>query len=158
MNPTRSAALFLCIALCAPALAQPAEDPVVRMRAEKRALRADYAARLVELDKTYDARFRAAVAEALRDPALQDKDPLVAKREAEARVKRRMKPEYDAQVRALHDEYRARAAAERVDPAVEALVVRGRDDLLGVLHDGPFHGWNARHRSGRFRRERKQRA
>jgi hypothetical protein len=112
MNPTRSVAtLLLCAALCAPTLAQPAEDPVVQARAEKRALRADYAARLVELDKAYDARFRAAVAEALRDPALQDKDPLVAKREAEARVKRRMKADYDAQVRALHDEYRSRAAA-----------------------------------------------
>jgi hypothetical protein len=105
----------LAAALAAPAFAQtPATastDPIVQMRAQQRAAYDAYAKGLIAAYQDRQKKVGAAVESAVNDASAAGKDPLVAKRDAEAKANKATQAEYDAQLKKLSAERKAALAA-----------------------------------------------
>jgi hypothetical protein len=97
-----------------PALAQTApasNDPVVQARAEQRAANATYASALLTAYAERGKKVNAAVEAAVKEATEKDKDPLVAKRDADAKARKATQAEYDAALKKAADERNAAMAA-----------------------------------------------
>ena len=99
---TKTLQLILSCALAAaaasPALAQTAappassNDPVVQARMGQREANAAYASGLIKAHADRSAKVHAAVEAAVKEADEKGKDPLVAKRDADAKARRRRRP------------------------------------------------------------------
>jgi hypothetical protein len=117
---TKTLQLLLACALVAaaasPALAQSAapapssNDPIVQARALQREANAKYAAGLIKAHADRSAKVHEAVAAAVKEADEKGKDPLVAKRDADAKAHKATQAEYDAQLKKLADERKAAMA------------------------------------------------
>ena len=110
--------IALAAALAAPAFAQTAaapatasNDPIVQMRAQQRAANDAYAKGLIAAYQDRQKKVGAAVESAVNDASAAGKDPLVAKRDAEAKANKATQAEYDAQLKKLSAERKAALAA-----------------------------------------------
>jgi hypothetical protein len=106
----------IAAASCASALAQTAApaasgDPIVALRAEKRAANTAYSQAVIRAHNDRSAKIDAAVAGAVKDADAKGRDPLVAKRDAEARARKATEREYGASLKAAGDERKAALAA-----------------------------------------------
>ncbi len=121
MKKTGLLFVALLAALSGPVLAQgtaaPAgksSDATVQMRDERRAADDVYKKGKAAAQAERDAKVKAAVDDALKDPSAKGKDPLVVQREAKSRAMKQTKPEYDAKIKKLSAERKAaNAAAEK---------------------------------------------
>lgn len=124
MNKSSLVLVALIAALGGPAFAQgttaakaPAvasNDPYVLMRADKKAADAVYSKGKAAAQAERKAKVSAAVDAAVNDPSAKGKDPLVVKRDAEAKAKKATKADYNAKVKALSADHKAAyAAAEK---------------------------------------------
>jgi hypothetical protein len=121
MKKTRLVFMVLLAALCGPALAQgtaaPAagsSDPLVQKRAERGAADKAFNKGKAAAQAERDAKVKAAVNAALKDPGAKGKDPQVVQREARDNAMKQTKPEYDAKIKKLSAERKAAdAAAEK---------------------------------------------
>jgi hypothetical protein len=114
MKKTSLSTIVLIAALSGPAFAQTAaapaaasNDPIVQMRADQRAANAAYAKGLLENYSARSAKVSAAVEAAVKDADAQGKDPLVAKRDAEAKATKATQAEYDANIKKLTADHKA---------------------------------------------------
>lgn len=116
-------ATLLAAALSAPALAQtpaaapaaPAaasNDPIVQGRAIKREANKAFAMALLKAHSERSAKVNAAIEAAIKEADEKGKDPLVAKRDAEAKANKATQAEWDAAVK--------KASAERKVAVAEA--------------------------------------
>jgi hypothetical protein len=113
--------IALAAALAAPAFAQTAaapattsNDPIVQMRAQQRAANDAYAKGLLAAYQDRQKKVAAAVETAVNEANAAGKDPLVAKRDADAKATKATQAEYDAQLKTLAaDRKAALAAAEK---------------------------------------------
>lgn len=102
---------ILLAALSGPALAQTAtptaaaKDPFVQLREDQRNANAAYALALINAYAERGKKLNAAVEAAVKDADAKGKDPLVAKRDADAKARKATQPEYDAALK--------KAAADR---------------------------------------------
>ena len=109
--------LMLAAALSTPAAAQTAaapvasSDPIVQGRAAQREANRAYAAALLKAYADRNAKVHAAVEAAVKEADEKGKDPLVAKRDADAKARKATQAEYDAQLKKAADE-RKQALAE----------------------------------------------
>jgi hypothetical protein len=105
--------IALSAALSGPVLAQgtaPAmtsKDPVVVMRAEERAAKATYKQKMSALTTEHKAAISGAGEAAAKDAKAKGSDPLVARRDAEAKAKKMSQSDYDRKVKALKTERKA---------------------------------------------------
>jgi hypothetical protein len=118
MNKSRLFFIALLVALGGPVLAQgtaaPAaksSDATVQMRAERRAADEAYKKGKAAAQAERDAKVKAAVDAALKDPANKGKDPLVVQREAKSKAMKATKADYDAKIKPLTAERKAAYAA-----------------------------------------------
>lgn len=113
---TKFAILFHTLVLAAsPALAQTApasSDPIVQARAAQREANRVYAVALLKAYTDRSAKINASVEAAIKDADEKGKDPLVAKRNADAKAHKATQAEYDAALK--------KAAAERKAALAEA--------------------------------------
>jgi hypothetical protein len=117
---TKTLQLILSCALAAaaasPALAQTAappassNDPVVQARMGQREANAAYASGLIKAHADRSAKVHAAVEAAVKEADEKGKDPLVAKRDADAKARKATQAEYDAQLKKLADARKAAMA------------------------------------------------
>ncbi len=114
MNKTSIIFVALLAALGGPALAQgtaaPAaksSDATVQMRDERRAANEAFNKGRDAAQAERNAKVRAAVDDAMKDPGAKGKDPLVVQREARSRAMKQTKPEFDARIKQLTAERRA---------------------------------------------------
>ena len=113
--------IALLAALSGPALAQgtaapsaKSSDATVQMRAERRVANEAFNKGKDAAQAERDAKVKAAVDAALKDPSAKGKDPLVVQREAKAKAMKQAKPEYDAKIKQLSAERKAAfATAEK---------------------------------------------
>jgi hypothetical protein len=121
MKKSRLFFVALLAALSGPALSQgtgaraaESSDATVQMRAERRAADQAFNKGKAAAQAERDAKVKAAVDEALKDPSAKGKDPLVVQREARAKAMKQTKPDYDAKIKKLSAERKAAdAAAEK---------------------------------------------
>jgi hypothetical protein len=104
--------------LSAGALAQTASpaapvsnDPIVQLRADQRAANAVYAAALIKAYAERGKKIQAAVESAVNNATENGKDPLVAKRDADAKARKATQADYDAALKKAADERKAALAA-----------------------------------------------
>jgi hypothetical protein len=127
MKKVSSASIVLFAALSGAAFAQTAaapaavsSDPIVQLRADQRAANTAYAIGLIENYKARDAKVSAAVEAAVKDADAKGKDPLVAKRDATAKVTKATQAEYDANLKKLKaDQVAALDAAAKKNKAAK---------------------------------------
>lgn len=86
-------------------------DEIVQRRAEERVVTRAYSDKKSELDAPRRAKMKAAADKAAAEASAKGQDPLVARRDAEAKVKSATQAEYDTQLKALKKE-RDRSLAE----------------------------------------------
>jgi hypothetical protein len=109
---------LLSAAVAGPAAARTAapaaasNDPVVQARAAQREANRVYAMALIRAYADSSAKVNAAVEAAIKDADEKGKDPLVAKRDADAEARKATQAEYDAQLK--------KAAADRKAALAEA--------------------------------------
>lgn len=110
--------IALAAAFAAPACAQTAatqattsNDPIVQMRAQQRAANDAYAKGLIAAYQDRQKKVAAAVETAVVEANVAGKDPLVAKRDADAKATKATQAEYDAQLKKLADDRKAALAA-----------------------------------------------
>jgi hypothetical protein len=115
MNKLHVTLIALAAALAAPAFAQaPAttsNDPIVQMRAQQRAANDAYAKGLIAAYQDRQKKVGAAVESAVNEANAAGKDPLVAKRDADAKATKATQAEYDAQLKKLAEDRKAALAA-----------------------------------------------
>jgi len=106
--------IALSAALGGPVLAQgtaPAaaasKDPVVVMRADERAAKATYKQKVSAINAERKASIGAAGEAAAKDAKAKGGDPLVARRDAEAKVTKSTQAGYDSKVKSLKAERKA---------------------------------------------------
>lgn len=117
MKNKLAALAVIAFTFAMPALAQTAapaaaKDPFVQLREDQRAANAAYAAALINLYADRSQKVQAAVEAAVKDADAKGKDPLVAKRDAEAKTRKATQADYDAALK--------KAAAERKTAMAEA--------------------------------------
>lgn len=98
------AALLVALGGAVHAQAPASNDPVVQLRAEEKVVRDAYAEKKKALDTPRDAKIKTAGDKAAADASAKGKDPLVARRQAESKVKSATKKDYDLKVKALKKE------------------------------------------------------
>lgn len=106
------ASTFAMPALAQTAAQAAAKDPFVQLREDQRAANAAYAAALINLYADRSQKVQAAVEAAVKDADAKGKDPLIAKRNAEAKTRKATQADYDAALK--------KAAAERKTAMAEA--------------------------------------
>jgi len=117
MTRTLIATAVLSCVLAASALAQSAApatapaDPIVAVRAEQRAANSAYAQALIKAHSDRSAKVDAAVVAAVKDADAKGADPLVAKRNAEAKARKATQAEYDTALKAASADRKAALAA-----------------------------------------------
>lgn len=118
MKKTHIGIVAVIAALSGPVLAQgtaaPAaksNDAVVQMRAERRAADETFKKGKAAAQAERNAKVKAAVDAALKDPANKGKDPMVVQRDAKSRTMKETKADYDAKIKALNAERKAAHAA-----------------------------------------------
>jgi hypothetical protein len=115
MNKLHVTLIALAAALATPAFAQaPAttsNDPIVQMRAQQRAANDAYAKGLIAAYQDRQKKVGAAVESAVNEANAAGKDPLVAKRDADAKATKATQAEYDAQLKKLAEDRKAALAA-----------------------------------------------
>lgn len=118
MKTTFATLLLLAATLASPALAQTAapaaadKDPFVQLREDQRAANTAYAVALINAYGDRSKKLNAAVEAAVKEADANGKDPLVAKRDADAKARKATQPEYDAALK--------KAAADRKALLAEA--------------------------------------
>ena len=105
------AALLIALGGAAQAQTPATSDEIVQRRAEERVVSKAYSDKKSELDAPRRARMKAAADKAATEASAKGQDPLVARRDAEAKVKSETQAEYDAKLKALRKE-RDRSLAE----------------------------------------------
>ena len=95
------AALLTTLAGSVHAQAPAAKDPVVQLRAEEDAVRKTHATKKDALDAPRDAQVKAAGDKAAKDAQAKGQDPLVARRDAETKVKSSTQADYEAKLKVL---------------------------------------------------------
>jgi hypothetical protein len=110
-------ALFLGACLMVSAQSQTAapaavsNDPVVQLRADQRAANSAYGAALLNNYSERGKKVQAAVDSAVKEAVEKGKDPLVAKRDADAKARKATQADYDAAIKKAGDERKAALAA-----------------------------------------------
>jgi len=111
-------AAVILAALSGPVLAQgtaaPAaksSDSVVQMRAERRAADDTFKKGKAAAQAERNAKVKAAVEAAQKDPANKGKDPMVVQRDAKSKTMKETKADYDAKIKALSAERKAAYSA-----------------------------------------------
>lgn len=101
----------------APAKAKSAaatsSDSVVQYRTEVRAIKKDFAAKRVPLKAERSKKMADLVATNLKSDAYKGVDPLIAKRDAQAKARQATKADFDTKMKALNGEEKAALEALR---------------------------------------------
>jgi len=124
MLRVRIACLALALALTdgSGAFAQSAPaastDPIVQRRADEKAAKAVYGDALMQAYTARNEKVTAQVTAAVKKASESGADPLVAKRDANAKAMKATQPEYDAAVKKASKDYRTAMAAARKKGAV----------------------------------------
>lgn len=108
--PTLLLAAGPLLAQTATAPAAPSNDPIVQSRAAQRAANGAYASALLKAYGERGAKVNAAVEAAVKDADAKGKDPLVAKRNADAKARKDTQAEYDAALKKAAGERKAALA------------------------------------------------
>jgi hypothetical protein len=95
------AALLVALGGAVHAQAPASNDPIVQRRAEERVVNQAYEEKKKALDAPRAARIKAAGDKAAAEASAKGQDPLVARRDAEAKVKAETKKDYDAKLKPL---------------------------------------------------------
>lgn len=103
-TPLIVATLLVALGGAVHAQAPAPTDPIVQMRAEEKVVQKTYDEKKKALDEPRDAKVRAAGDKAAKDATAKGQDPLVARRDAEAKVKSSTKADYDAKLKVLKKE------------------------------------------------------
>jgi len=114
MKKTPLFIVALLAALSGPTLAQgtaapaaKASDATVQMRAERHAASEAFKQGKAAAQAERNAKVKAAVDAALKDPGATGKDPQVVRRDAKNKAMKQTKPEYEAKIKQLSAERRA---------------------------------------------------
>ena len=95
------AAVLVALGGAVHAQAPASNDPIVQRRAEERVVNQAYEEKKRALDAPRTARIKAAGDKAAAEASAKGQDPLVARRDAEAKVKEATKKDYDAKLKPL---------------------------------------------------------
>jgi len=95
----------------APAAPAASADPIVQMRLEKKEADKTYSQKKSVVAKERNAKVKAAGDAAAADAKAKGTDPLVARRDAEGKVKASSKADYDVKIKALKKEHSDEVAA-----------------------------------------------
>ncbi len=98
------AALLVALGGAVHAQTPATTDPIVQMRAEEKAANKVYSDKKQALDAPRDAKIKAAGDKAAAAASAKGQDPLVARRDAQAKVSSATKKDYDAKLKPLKKE------------------------------------------------------
>jgi hypothetical protein len=112
-TPVLVAAFLIALGGTVHAQTTAAKDPIVQLHAEEKVVNKAYADKKDALDAPRDAQVKAAGDKAAKEATAKGQDALVARREAESKVKAATKADYDAKLKVLDQERDASLAALR---------------------------------------------